>query len=326
MQIRRFIAPTVQAALRQVKGALGADAVILETTTDDQGQVIVAAAVDREEREPGGELVVEVRQLIGLVRELVDGHRREQELDVVPALRDLYRGLVANGMDAVIATALARAAAGEMARGRAIGAALEELFMVPVPDPRVRLLVGPPGDGKTTTIAKLAAIECRAGRRVRLVSADTYRIGGAAELSAYGRALGTPVDRVTSPAELARVLERTADDESVLIDTAGAALASAAELDELAALAEAAGPGAGRTLVLSAVTGSVAAEQSLAAFAPLEPDACVVTKLDAAPGTALLGLAWQRGLPVSHLAAGRRVPDDIELATPARLASRLVAA
>src|SRR5215468_10099273 len=133
MQIRRFIAPTVQAALRQVKGALGADAVILETTTDDQGQVIVAAAVDREEREPGGELVVEVRQLIGLVRELVDGHRREQELDVVPALRDLYRGLVANGMDAMIATALARAAAGEMARGRAIGAALEELFMVPVP-------------------------------------------------------------------------------------------------------------------------------------------------------------------------------------------------
>src|SRR5207244_584125 len=57
------------------------------------------------------------------------------------------------------------------------------------PASSVRLFFGPPGDGKTTTIAKLAAQARRAGRRVCLVGADTYRIGAAAELERYGQAL-----------------------------------------------------------------------------------------------------------------------------------------
>jgi flagellar biosynthesis GTPase FlhF len=51
----------------------------------------------------------------------------------------------------------------------------------------------------------------------------------------------------------------------------------------------------------------------------------VLTKLDL-PGGPVLGLCWRRGLPVSHLAAGRRIPDELEPATPARLARCLLAA
>src|SRR5207248_605110 len=129
MKVKRFTAPTMAEALKQVKGTLGPDAVILETT-EAAGQVTVTAAVDLEP----------------------------------PA--------------ATLGTAPA------------------------APASSVRLFFGPPGDGKTTTIAKLAAQARRAGRRVCLVGADTYRIGAAAELERYGQALGAEVRRAKDPVEL----------------------------------------------------------------------------------------------------------------------------
>src|SRR4030095_13210106 len=116
---------------------------------------------------------------------------------------------------------------------------------------RVRLLMGPAGDGKTTTLVKLAAREQQRGRRVALVGTDTYRVGANAELETYGRVLGMPVYTASHPSELERALKAARDADLVLIDTAGAA---GGELIELAAFADAAGPDAGRTLVLSAAT------------------------------------------------------------------------
>jgi flagellar biosynthesis protein FlhF len=161
---------------------------------------------------------------------------------------------------------------------------------------------------------------------VRLVGADTWRIGAAAELQVYGRALDVPVASVRTPEELARLVASADAAELILVDTAGVAPGATAELAELGALVHAAGPTAGRTLVVSATTGSVAATQVERTFAPLAPDACVVTKVDGAPGGPVLGVLWRRGMPVSHLTTGRRIPGDIEVATPDRLARCLLAA
>jgi flagellar biosynthesis protein FlhF len=92
------------------------------------------------------------------------------------------------------------------------------------------------------------------------------------------------------------------------------------------ALVDAAGPEASRTLVASAASGPAAAERLCAAFAPLVPEACVLTKLDLAPAGPVLGQLWRHRIAVSHLGAGPRVGDDLEAATPARLARELVAA
>jgi flagellar biosynthesis protein FlhF len=189
----------------------------------------------------------------------------------------------------------------------------------------VRLFIGPPGDGKTTTLAKLAAHERRAGRRLALITTDTYRVGAVAELTTYGRALGAPVVAAEDAAALARALRAARDADLVLVDTAGVAPGQQAELAELTALADAAGDVA-RTLVVSAATGSWGAERAWDAFGALRPDGCVLTKLDVAPGGPMLGLLWRRGVPVSHLAAGRRIPDDLETATPDRLARCMLAA
>lgn len=328
----------MQEALRDVKAALGEEAVILDTA-EVAGQVVVTAANDddpatgvpHDSPAPAAdpELMHEVRRLLGVVHELVDERWRGPRPELRPELAVLHRRLAAQGVDGVIAAALVLATAERLEHGAPLDAALARALTGAeplAPGPRVRVFLGTPGDGKTTTLVKLAAQAVRAGRRVALVTADTYRIGALAELQTFGRALDVPVESVTDAAGLPRALERLAAADLVLVDTAGASPGQEDQLAELARLTAAAGPGAGRTLVASAASGSWAASQTWRAFAPLAPDGCVLTKLDVAPGGPMVGLCWRQGLTVSHLAAGRRIPDDLEPATPERLARCLLAA
>src|SRR5579875_1121290 len=213
MTLRRFTAPTAAAAFRAAKAALGAEAVILETQPAPGG-VTVVAATDVDEARSHAELLAEVRALLGAVQDLVAAHTAAP-----PAPQAVVE--LAHRLSALVP-----------ARAHA----------------RVRLFVGPPGDGKTTTVAKLAARERAAGREVVLVAADTWRVGARAELDAYGRALGVRVAPV---------------------------------LADVAALAAAAGPEAGVTLVTSATSAPAAVARVCRAFAALAPDACVLTKVDA---------------------------------------------
>src|SRR5437660_3464298 len=197
MTINRYTAATMQQALARVKAALGPEAVILETASAP-GEVTVTAAVDRMPAPIGGasgELVGEVRQLLGVVRELVEEQWRRERPGLGRELLPLQRALLAQGVDGVIAAALVQATEARLGGGAPLAAALAGALGEPSPGgaKRVRLFMGPPGDGKTTTIAKLAAQQQRAGQRVALVTTDTYRVGATAELETYGRALGAPV-------------------------------------------------------------------------------------------------------------------------------------
>ena len=327
MKIRRFTGATMPHALTQVKAALGDDAVILETTYVPGG-VCVTAAMDDDpvaaQVVHDQELVGEVRKLLRVVRDMVDERHEAVGSDVLR----LHRTLVAQGVDGVIAAALVRETSERLAHGGALDVALAETLAPgkSVSAARVRLFVGAPGDGKTTTIAKLAAQAVQAGRRVALVGTDTYRVGASVELSTYARALGVPVRSAANPTALAAALARLRDADLVFIDTPGAGPGQDQELAEVAALARAAGPDAGRTLVASAATGSWAARETWQAFTPVAPDACVLTKLDLAPGAPMLGVCWRRGIPITHISAGRRIPADLEPATTERLAKSLLAA
>src|SRR5437667_306055 len=244
MHINRYTAATMQQALARVKAALGPEAVILETASAP-GEVTVTAAVDRMPEPPGaasGELVGEVRQLLGIVRELVEEHWRHERPGLGRELLPLRRALVAQGVDGAIAAALVQATQARLAGGAPLDAALAGALGERSPGgaKRVRLFMGPPGDGKTTTIAKLAAQERRAGRRVALVGTDTYRVGATAELETYGRALGAPVHAAVGARELVQALARVAEADVVLVDTAGAGPGQGPQLAELAALVEAA--------------------------------------------------------------------------------------
>ncbi len=92
--------------------------------------------------------------------------------------------------------------------------------------PKVFALVGPTGVGKTTTIAKIAAIygtlppeELR--KKVRIITMDSFRVGAYEQIESFGKALGIPVLRADDESQFFEALEQSSDAELILIDTIG---------------------------------------------------------------------------------------------------------
>ena len=82
--------------------------------------------------------------------------------------------------------------------------------------------IGPPGSGKTTTLVKLAVSQgIAAGRTVRLISADSQRIGGAEQLRTFAAILGVSFQSVESMAALAQSIDTAPAGSMILIDTPG---------------------------------------------------------------------------------------------------------
>ncbi len=189
-------------------------------------------------------------------------------------------------------------------------------------------LVGPTGVGKTTTLAKLAAAhKLRHGKRVGMITCDTYRIAAVEQLRTYANIIGVPLKVVLTPEELRSACAELADCDVILIDTAGRSPGDSARLDELAEFLEAAQPDQTH-LVLSSVAGQGSLTRAAERFARLKPDHLIFTKLDEAVNFGLLvnvTARVQAKLPVrlSYVTTGQEVPDDIEPTRAERMA-RLV--
>lgn len=317
MKLSRFTGATMQDALRQVKATLGEDAVLLDTQPV-RGGVVVTAAIDWDAAE------VARRQDVAREGRALASAAYSAALDG-PDADDVARSLARQGVDGALAAALLRAITTRVPAGP-VGTALGDVFRTGAPVAAVECFIGPPGDGKTTTVVKLAARARRAGAQVALISTDTHRVGAAAELEVYGRALGVPTARATSPAELQAAVRAFAQHDRVLIDTAGVGPGEIEARAELVALLDGLDASVARTMVASAGAGAVAAARTWETFAALQPSSGIVTKRDLAPGAPILTELWRAQLPIAHLTTGRRIPDDIETATPARLAESLLAA
>jgi flagellar biosynthesis protein FlhF len=287
----------------------------------------VGAALKARKDDDGGEwtrVSTELAQLKSLLGDLVLDRRTESLPE--PA-RAACRTLTGLGLPRELAADLAASLPdGDPAR-------LEDHLAARIPvagpllgsaTPRRVMFVGPTGVGKTTTIAKLAAhFAVSEKRKVALVTLDTYRIGAVEQVATYARIIGVPSAVAADRAELKAALEAFSDRDLVLIDTAGR---SPKDPVHVPALAELRPEGVAVQLVLPA-TRSVADHAAiLAAYAPLAPTALVLTKLDEAQGLgSALHTALTAGTPVSYLANGQRVPEDLHLASGARLAAQFLA-
>jgi flagellar biosynthesis protein FlhF len=183
-------------------------------------------------------------------------------------------------------------------------------------NPGVFAVVGPTGAGKTTTIAKLAARwTMRHGSQdLALVSTDAYRIGAREQLMTYARILGATMHAPNSGTELARVLEGLKSKKLVLIDTAGMGPRDVRLNEQLAALARGA-RGAQFMLALPAQGEGLALEEIIRAFAPVNPTACILTKVDEAASLgAVLSTTLRHKLKIAYLCNGQRVPEDVHSA------------
>ena len=190
--------------------------------------------------------------------------------------------------------------------------------------PYVILVVGVNGVGKTTTIGKLAHQFKKAGKKVYLGAADTFRAAAVEQISIWGERVGVPVIKQQMGADPASVAFDTLQSakanaaDVVLIDTAGRLHNKVNLMNELKTIKEVmkkVTPTAPDEvmLVLDGSTGQNAFEQAKQFSAVTQITSLAITKLDGtAKGGVVIGISDQLKVPVKYIGLGEQM-DDLQL-------------
>ena len=187
--------------------------------------------------------------------------------------------------------------------------------------PYVIMVVGVNGVGKTTTIGKLAWQFKKAGKKVYLGAADTFRAAAVEQLCIWGERVGVEVikqQQGSDPASVAFDTLKSAvanNADVVLIDTAGRLhnkINLMNELTKIKNVMQKVVPGAPHDvmLVLDGSTGQNAFEQAKQFTAATQVSSLAITKLDGtAKGGVVIGISDQFHIPVRYIGLGEKMED-----------------
>ena len=217
--------------------------------------------------------------------------------------------------------------AGLLARPSAETETKEDFTLPDGERPYVIMVVGVNGVGKTTTIGKLAAQYKKAGYKVVLGAADTFRAAAIEQLDIWGERVGVPVVKQKMGSDPAAVAFDTLNSakaqnaDVVIIDTAGRLhnkIGLMNELTKVKNVMKKVVPDAPQEilLVLDGSTGQNAFEQAKQFVAATEVNALAVTKLDGtAKGGVVIGISDQFKIPVKYIGIGEGI-DDLQIFHP----------
>ncbi|MGD8603929.1 MAG: signal recognition particle protein [Anaerolineales bacterium] len=203
-----------------------------------------------------------------------------------------------------------------------------ERLILKGPSPRVIMLVGLQGSGKTTTAAKLGKWLKTQGERVWLVAADLQRPAAVRQLEILGQeeSLTVFTDLEGEPVTVARDGVKAAGKAGAsvaIIDTAGRSQLDQVMMEELTAINQAVQP-VEMLLVADAMTGQEAVQIAQGFQSPLPLTGLILTKMDGdARGGAAISMRAVTGVPIKFIGTGE-ARDALATFEPDRMASRIL--
>ncbi len=314
MRLKSYIAPSMAEAMQLIRQELGDDAIIVSTqrAAGGKGVRITAALEPSDTDDLIGDLLAEEEAgstpVADLVRDALVDHSVPPRL--VEALSAYARS---SGLDDPQA---------------ACAAALEHHFVfAPLPDhgaPRPFLLVGPPGNGKSMTVAKLAARSTMKGRRVGVISADNVRAGANSQLSAFTGILKIDLLTARGPETLQRTVAACQGQfDIVFVDSPGLNPFKQTDLDYLAAMVESAN--VEPILVLAAGGDPTEAAEIGEAFGSVGATRLLATRLDTTRRLgSIMAAAEAAPLMFCDVSASPRVVTGVTSINPAIMARMIL--
>ncbi len=265
-----------------------------------------------------------------IVRTADEPARRSRPVDVdtVEALEELLisADIGVSATDRIITAVKARGRHGASLRElvkqeiRAVFAAIDRPVIVATP-PKVTLIVGVNGTGKTTTVGKLANLLKKNGQTPLICAADTFRAAAVEQLEIWAARAGVDMVRAREGADPAAVVfdaitsGKTKQRDPILIDTAGrlhTRVNLMNELDKIRRIASREIPGAPQEvlLVLDATVGQNGLTQAREFMSVAGVNGIVLTKLDGtAKGGIAVAIANDLKLPIRYVGVGEAIDD-----------------
>lgn len=348
MQVKKYRAKTIKEAIAKVKNILGTDAMILSTKkipTNGGGNIIEIAAMGgaNDVADENSIALGEVKQELMSIKEMLylinNSGNFLEKLIMYPGLLSIYSRLINNGVDEhYIRYFFEKAGAfnGKFADRKNIvkNRALKEVMKaISVTDPfpvsqsnrKISAFIGTTGVGKTTTIAKLAAmLMFEKKKKVGLISIDAYRIGAMEQLKTYANILGAPSYQAFKKKDLLFALRRMESKDVILIDTAGQSQYDHSRIEELRKLIPSE-LSIDVHLLLSISTTASEMNETAVNFNPLKYQSYIFTKRDEARTCgSIVNQIMKHHLPISYITTGQSVPEDIEHASKEKLINAIV--
>ncbi len=192
---------------------------------------------------------------------------------------------------------------------------------------KIVVLVGPTGVGKTTTIAKLASYyRLIEDKRIALITIDSYRIGAEAQLRRYAELLDIPFYSVYDEQDLDERIKSLSDKDIIFVDTIGRKASDHTKLEEMNDLLSILPDYLTDIfLILSASTKSEDLYYIYDNYKVFKPNKLIISKIDETLSIGnIFNFKNKIDLPLAYFTIGQRVPEDIEIASPKKMARLLL--